>query len=413
MKTLRTLLSKSYESNIPKVFIYLFLTEFILILPIWVLFLQRERGLSLAQVTLTDIAFWATIVLAEVPTGAVADVFGRKTSLITGAIIVSISAILFAAAPTLPFILVANSLWAIGITFNSGALQALLYDTLVQLDREADYTRLRGRLLVVGFGAVALSSFLGGWLGEFDLELPFYFYSAASVLGLLFLMRLKEPPETDDPDTDEKLTFRRTLQITVHAVRREPNLRYILLYSSLMPVSTTVIVVLFLQPYAASIGVPIIGIGVIVAVYQLLRALGSSASDRLVGFLGAWNLVRIAPLMVLAGMLFISFFRNMSGILLFGIALVAEPAIRPLMESYLLKNAPPTVRATILSVDALLFRLILVIIEPGLGLMADRQGLPPTFMMLGLVSFIAIMITLVGWSRIWGQKSDRGMVKHK
>lgn len=401
MKYIRLLPTQSYESNIPKVFIYSFLTEFILILPIWVLFLQQVRGLSLAQVTFTDIAFWATIVLAEVPTGAVADVFGRKISLIIGAVVVGISAILFGWAPTLPLILVANSLWAIGITFNSGAVQAIFYDSLLQLGREEEYTKLRGRLLVVNFSAVALSSFLGGWLGAQDLEFPFYIYSAVTFMGLPFLFRLKEPPQESDPDTKEKLTFRRTLQITADAVRRKPNLRFILLYSSLMPVSAIVVLVLFLQPFAASIGISIAAIGVIVGISQILSAIGSAAAGRIVNLVGAWTWLRLAPFLVFIGVMSLGLFGVLTGIILFGLAAFTEPAIRPLMESLVLKHSPSSVRATILSVDALLARLFLVLIEPGLGVLADQRGLPTTFLVLGLVSFSAIVLTLIGWSRIW------------
>ncbi|KAA3644889.1 MAG: MFS transporter [Chloroflexi bacterium] len=401
MKYIRLLFSRSYKGNIPKVFVYSFLTDFILVLPIWVLFLQQERGLTLSQVTIIDIALWATIVLAEVPTGAIADVFGRKASIIMGAIVVGFAVFLFGTAPSLALILVANSLWAIGMTFNSGAVQAIFYDSLVQLDREEEFTGLRGRLLLVSFAAVALSSFVGGWLGEFDLGLPFYLYSAASFLSLPFLLRLEEPPQESDPDTLQKLTFRRTLQITVEALRRQPHLRYILLYSSLIPVTASVVVDLFLQPYAASLGISIFTIGVIIAVLQLLRGLGSAASERLVLHMGAWNWLRIAPVLILVGILFLSFSGSISGILLFGIAIVAEPAIRPLIESLLLKNSPKSVRATILSVSALFFRLSLVIVEPGLGVLADLRGLPITFLVLGLITFGAVALTLVGWSPVW------------
>ena len=61
---------RSYAANIPKFFVFRFLWEFMLFLPIWVIFLQEVRGFSLTQVTLLDAAFWLIVVVGEVPTGA-------------------------------------------------------------------------------------------------------------------------------------------------------------------------------------------------------------------------------------------------------------------------------------------------------------------------------------------------------
>ena len=68
----------AYEANIRKSYLYRFLMEFQLWWPIWVIYLQRERGLSLTQITLLDLPFFFLMVLAEVPTGAIADRFGRR-----------------------------------------------------------------------------------------------------------------------------------------------------------------------------------------------------------------------------------------------------------------------------------------------------------------------------------------------
>ena len=46
-----------------------------------------------------------------------------------GVILTLIAIVLFALAPTYPLILLANALWAVGFTFDSGAALALLYDS--------------------------------------------------------------------------------------------------------------------------------------------------------------------------------------------------------------------------------------------------------------------------------------------
>ena len=62
-----------YEANLWKFYFFRFLVDFQLWLPIWVIYLQKERGLSLSQITFLDAPFWLVLGCMEVPTGAVAD----------------------------------------------------------------------------------------------------------------------------------------------------------------------------------------------------------------------------------------------------------------------------------------------------------------------------------------------------
>src|SRR5262245_1567134 len=56
--------------------------DFSLTAPIWVLYLRDERGFSMAQITFMEVPLFLLIVFAEVPTGAVADRYGRRISLL-------------------------------------------------------------------------------------------------------------------------------------------------------------------------------------------------------------------------------------------------------------------------------------------------------------------------------------------
>jgi len=68
---------RSYEANLPKAYLFQFLMSFQLWWPIWVLYLQEKRGLSLTQITALESIFWLIILVAQVPAGAIADRQGR------------------------------------------------------------------------------------------------------------------------------------------------------------------------------------------------------------------------------------------------------------------------------------------------------------------------------------------------
>ncbi|TME73769.1 MAG: MFS transporter, partial [Chloroflexi bacterium] len=74
----------AYRGNIWRLFVVQALLGFILWVPIWVIFLQG-KGLSLTQVGLLEGVAWTITAFLEVPTGAIADRWGRKASIAVGA----------------------------------------------------------------------------------------------------------------------------------------------------------------------------------------------------------------------------------------------------------------------------------------------------------------------------------------
>ena len=69
-------------------------------------------------------------IVAEIPTGAFADRYGRKLSVNIGAFLQAIGAVLLAAAPNIWWLFLGGFLENIGRAFISGSLEALVFDDL-------------------------------------------------------------------------------------------------------------------------------------------------------------------------------------------------------------------------------------------------------------------------------------------
>jgi MFS family permease len=398
-RQLAWLTQRSYAANIPKFFVFRFVWEFALFFPIWVIFLQEGRGLSLTQVTLIDLAFWLTVAVGEIPTGAVADTWGRKPSLMIGATLTIIAIVLFALAPTYPLILLANALWAIGFTFDSGAALALLYDSMRQVGRETEYTRLRGRLAVVTHVSIATSGVLGGLVGALDLTLPFLLYAVLLLAALGLVWSLYEPPATTvRPRTSAR--YLATLRHTARCLRQQAHLRYMLLYSALMPLAISIVGVVFLQPHARALGLPIAAMGFLVLGLHGVRSLGAAAAHRLASQFGETTWLRLVPGIVFLAMLGLGLVPTVWGLGFLAVVGLATSAVTPVVEAMILQHAPAEVRATILSVDSLVFRLLWAVVEAGLGVLGDAYGLPVAFLTLGVGSGISLLVVLTLWGRL-------------
>jgi MFS family permease len=401
MRLLRLFFSRSYQGNIPKFFVAQALIGFMPFLPIWVIFLQKKHGLSLTQVTFVDVAFWFTMALNEIPTGVVADTVGRKASQLIGIAITSLALLLFAFAPTYPLLLVANSLWAVAITFISGADMAFFYDTLRVLDRQSEYAKLNGQLTALWYIAGGIASSLGGLLADWNITSPFLFSSAFLFLALLISTFYVEPPPEPDPDTGERISFAKTLQVTFTTIREVPSLRYTLLYSSLLPLSGGMIMTTFIQPHALSVGVPLALIGFMTFGLTIFRIIGSTNIDRLVRHFGEWRWLSLAPVLIVAGVLGLGAFNSIFGIGLLALTVFASAASRPLIESIILRTTPGSVRATILSVNSLILMLLLALTEPVAGIIADATSLSLSFILMGSGVGIAMAILMPRWRHVW------------
>lgn len=177
-----------------------FVAGLIFIIPIWVLF--ERQFLTVWQMALLEsIATVLTIVL-ELPTGALADLLGRKTSAGIGWGLQGVGMVLQGFSHEAIMFGVGFGIASIGLALVSGADNALLYDTLKQLSRPADFKKEMSRSGLYMQLAIALSTFTGRLLYQVWVGLPYIGFGLGMfVAGWLFL-------QMREPDIDsEKFTW--------------------------------------------------------------------------------------------------------------------------------------------------------------------------------------------------------------
>ena len=104
-----------------------------------------HHGLNLFEVNLVNASYFLTLFVCEIPTGAFADIFGRKTSFVAACGLLCISMFVYGNSHTFTGFTLAEVIAAIGMTFRSGAFQAWLVDSLKHHGYEGEYNRLFGR----------------------------------------------------------------------------------------------------------------------------------------------------------------------------------------------------------------------------------------------------------------------------
>ncbi len=384
-----------YAASLRRFYIAQALYNMMLFLPTWVIFLQERHGLSLTQVTIIDIAFWLTMAFTEVPTGAVADTFGRKQSLLVGIALSALSVTMFGWAPNYLLLLVANSLWGVAITFMSGADMAFFYDTLRAQGRELDYPRQRGRLSAVILAGGAMGNIAGGFLASWKLGSTFWLYGLLLGIAFMFALGMKEPPRRLHPETGRPHSYVDILRLAWNAIRGQRRLQLSLLFSNVLPLASMLVTTIFIQPQMQHIGVPLAWMGSVLFALSLLRILASGSAGWAARLGGRW--LWATPWMVALGLAGMALVPNLLGVALFGLAIFASVSSRPLIENLILRDAPEAAQATILSADNLVFRFFLAIVEPVGGILADSFGLSTAFLVLAAAIVMAMVLLLFLW----------------
>ncbi|WP_426514783.1 MFS transporter [Dactylosporangium sp. McL0621] len=125
------------------------LSDAVPLYPLYAL-LFTDTGLSGGEISLL-FALWSTVgIVAEVPTGALADRFSRRVNLVAAGLLQAAGFALWTALPSFAVFAAGFVLWGLGGALASGAVEALLYDGLRAAGHEHRYVRVSGQVTAAG-----------------------------------------------------------------------------------------------------------------------------------------------------------------------------------------------------------------------------------------------------------------------
>ncbi|MGH3858212.1 MFS transporter [Actinokineospora sp.] len=124
------------------------LTYLVPIYPLYAV-LFADTGLSGAEISLLFLIWSSVSILAEVPLGAVADRFSRRSSLVGASLLQAFGYVLWIGLPGFTGFAVGFVLWGFGGALESGAFEALLYDGLADQGEESTFALVNGRVTAV------------------------------------------------------------------------------------------------------------------------------------------------------------------------------------------------------------------------------------------------------------------------
>lgn len=344
-----------------------------LIMPIITIFFQ-DNGLTLSQIFLLQSIFSIVVFGFEVPTWYFWDIVGKRVSLILWTILWSIGFRVYTMSYDFRWFMIAEIFMWIGYTFISWSDSALLYDTLAELKKENIYKYIEGKKETLANYSQATWAILG-WILAASLWLRSTFIINAIIVTLTIpvIRTIIEPHihKAQDPSKNLRKNFK---NILYYALRENKKLLLIILFSWIISIST-LSMVRATQPYLELIGIPIVYFGFIRA---WLRFIVGSTSyfawryDEKVWFKKA--MISLL-LLTVSGYILMWVIGSLRWILVLIIFQVVRWLQWVLTKQYINETIQSHMRATVLSVEWMVWRLMFAWVWPIIWRASDLRSL--------------------------------------
>ena len=160
-------------------------------LGIWVF--NYLRYTDYAGIGLLETVMITTATLGEIPTGVIADLIGKKKTIIIAFFLGALGNIVQAIAPNYYVLMASIMIMTIGGAFYSGSLEALVYDTLKEQSLTQSFKKVIARINTMQNVGMAVAGICGGYLYQLNYAYPFYGVAIAYLIGMILSFGLIEP----------------------------------------------------------------------------------------------------------------------------------------------------------------------------------------------------------------------------
>jgi len=383
-----------------------------LVVSVSLVFQTTEVQLSALELLLVASALQGAILVSEMPTGIIADTYGRKRSILIGLLLLGAGMSLSGAIASFWPIFVGHLIWGFGYTFISGAGEAWIADE-VGVER-ANHVYLRTAQITKFFWLLGIP--ISTAIATYDLNLPILLGGAGfGVLAVFLAVFMPERGFQRPASGDSRQTWRdlgETLKQSRSLVSSRPLLTTILLIMVFYGMAGQGFMVLSVAHLDRDVGLPTFWDVEPVVWFNAIRMAAAVLSLLVVEFIRRWGVERFASHTVVARSLFwINAFQMLS-ILVFAttgsfaiaagcicIAIALSEAYDPLHLAWLNQNVESRVRATVISMSSQMEAFGKIGAGPILGGVAGVLTIRSAMALAGLAIFPALLF----YFRAFGQ----------
>ena len=377
-------MKRTTRANIWKLYIIKISKWFMLFMPYIIPFYQ-ENGLDMHQIMVLQAIYSVSIVVLEIPSGYIADVIGRRRTLILGVILGTIGMSIYSISYGFLGFLVAELILGFGQSFVSGADSALLYDSLLDNQKEKEYIKYEGRMVSIGNVAEAFAGIAGGLLALISLRTNYYVQTGVAFLSVPAAILLIEPGRHMRLGV---FNFRTILNVVTDSLFINKELRTNIFLSAIIG-TATLTMAWFAQPYFEFVELPLSLFGIMWTLLNLTVGFAAMLAYRVERRLGASFTVLVLALMIPAGYLALGQLSSIWAISILFFFYIVRGIATPVLKDYIHRLTSSEVRATVLSVRNFIIRICFVLVGPAMGYITDKTSLQTALTFGGTVFLVS------------------------
>jgi len=357
-------------------------------MPVWVAF--ELQFITLAQLAAIEAIIQGSQLIAELPTGAIADLLGKRASMLIGNVLRILSMVIYIQATTYHAFVAYALITGIGDSFISGAQDALVYDSLKQDGQEDRYTKVTAKASLIFQLSFAGAILAGGVLSLLGYKAAIAGAICADIVtfGVTLLLR--------EPDIDSEIftlnRYLRQLKAGFGQLFKTPYVRDISLFYIGVGGVTWSAMMIFNTSLLTTIGYTTFQIGVIVAI---IRIINSSILFQMLGISSRITKRRaylLFPILMVCGYLPGVVLTKETAVAAVSISIFLSTARWVLLGSYVNEHYESKNRATALSTLSMIIAFTVVATAVVSGpIMTYFGGVRAMFTFLGIVSLTAVL----------------------
>jgi len=374
----------SFERNIGLLYVIGSLMWMRFFIPVLALFYIASR-VPIEQFAIIMSAFSFVILIFEVPSGVIADIFGRKNILLISGFMYIIEVCILAFCDGFYLFLIAKIISGIGVSLSSGTNSALLYETLKKLKREDEHKRISGKLITITSISMAFVFVIGSALFDIHYKLPAYVSVPFITFGFILTFFLKEPYEYK-----QEFKLSRSIEHLKQGVSYFKNhkaIRVISVFS--VPIAVLVSILLSMSSvYFVAVGVPIFLIGLVAFIASLLRALGSKKAHLIEAKFGMKKSLLFIQVSVLLSVFLMMLVVPYAGVLFYLLIPLISGFFYVVVNDYMNLHVNETHRATILSIRNMFDNFGIFVLFPLVGFIMKSSSFTYAY---GVLLFVLVV----------------------
>ncbi len=360
-------------SNVQKMYLISFFHNMIFFGAVAVPFFIEWGRMNFATMFLLESWYMLWIFILEVPSGVIADKYGRKLSIALSGFFIALGSVVFIMAPNFYLFMLGELLWAVGVAVSSGAETAIVYDTLKEesvLDR-AKYVFSKNQMAAtIGIiVSLPLGSLIAGAMilpYPDNLSVPVALTAVPMALSVALALFLREPKRKRPAGNPFSVAMNGVKYLAKHKSLRALALDYVLIGA------TGFLMFWLYQPLLKLVNIDISYWGIVAALFNALSVVMLYKIRRIEKIFGVRRLLFLSAMIPGIAYALLGLYQQL-WIVMFGIFLIVtlNQLRMPLFEHYMNFYIKSKDRATVLSAISMMGRIILVFLYPITGFLMD------------------------------------------